>query len=89
MLGLPAYDRAMRCMQHGSWTALAGPAPLRRRRRAEMLVGGHVWYDSLITVLTSVGAEYEYMYDTVQPWESIRFPQKLGKSKRSVVLKTQ
>ena len=27
---------------HGSWTALAGPAPLRRRRRAEMLVGGHV-----------------------------------------------
>ena len=30
---------------HGSWTALAGPAPLRRRRRAEMLVGGHVRYD--------------------------------------------
>ena len=30
---------------HGSWTALAGPAPLRRRRRAEMLVGGHVRCD--------------------------------------------
>ena len=30
---------------HGSWTALAGPAALRRRRRAEMLVGGHVRCD--------------------------------------------
>ena len=32
MLGLPAYDLRSRHAVHGSWIALAGPAPLRRRR---------------------------------------------------------
>ena len=45
MLGLPAYNRAMRCMGAGQLWQEPGPAPLRRRRRAEMLVGGHVRCD--------------------------------------------
>ena len=58
----------------GPRIALAGPAPLRRRRRAEMLVGGHVRCDcerhgTLIeNRSTTDGAQSRALEGTMDAW---------------------